>query len=1018
MSLIKFITKRKILVGLMAVLVLIVGSFGMLKLDKELMPALNFDGAYVEVLAGTQPAIEVERNVTGPLEKEILSIDGIESVNTTTTIGRSSAQVTFERGRGDELFKELESVVNSVTSRISGINVVYTGRYGTNQSYEFYMDISGDDMKQMTDFAINVLEPRLEALHEVRDVSLIGIQKHEITIELDREKLKEKGLNVNQVIGSIQQENSEATLGKLNEEKESPSIRWNSMLGNIEDIKSVNIPTEKGFINLEEIAQVSLKPVESSSFVWKSGTKDFIFVQIGRVANVTQIEMADAIRNEIQNIRDEGINKELQLNEIVAESDYVEDSINGVTDNIMIGAVIAIIIMLLFLRNARATFIVGLAIPTSILLTFAAMWAFNYSINILTLIGLGLGVGMMVDSSIVILESIYHKKEQGLANFEAVIEGVKEVATAVIASMLTTIVVFLPIGLIGGEIGQFMIILSAVVAITLISSVIVSFTIIPSLSEGFLKLRKRKVVRKEGGFLQRYSNLVSWAIKKKRNSLAVIAVFFLMFGASLFLVTKIPMAIMPDVYNRYAEIAIDLETGVSLEEKEETVQIVNSTLQSIQDIDTAYIIDNGGILYAIINMTKDNDITREQKEINEEILSSLRDLIGSYPISSVYSAMSSGGGNPVQVIIKGESFEELNRISEEFIDQLKEIDGIVGVTNSIQRTSREEVVELKSNEIKEAGLLTIQVKQFIEQAFLKMPLGEVTINEEKLPIIVKWNDEIMDKKALLDLKIQTINGEKELSNFLELRSTNNPNQINHSDGERIVSISADIEERDLGAINRDVQSLIDEFKLPIGYSLSVGGDLEQQQELIQEMILVLLIAIFLVYLVMAVQFNSLVHPIIVMSVIPMTIIGVILGLFITQQELTMLSGMGIVMLIGIVLNNAILLIDRTNQLRITGLSVQEALIEAGKDRIRPIFMTTLTTVGGMLPLALASGAAGNYQAPMAIVIISGLLFATLITLLLIPSVYRLFTALSVGIGRLVRKTKRRGINKQEKGHLS
>ena len=1018
MSLIKFITKRKILVGLMAVLVLIVGSFGMLKLDKELMPALNFDGAYVEVLAGTQPAIEVERNVTGPLEKEILSIDGIESVNTTTTIGRSSAQVTFERGRGDELFKELESVVNSVTSRISGINVVYTGRYGTNQSYEFYMDISGDDMKQMTDFAINVLEPRLEALHEVRDVSLIGIQKHEITIELDREKLKEKGLNVNQVIGSIQQENSEATLGKLNEEKESPSIRWNSMLGNIEDIKSINIPTEKGFINLEEIAQVSLKPVESSSFVWKSGTKDFIFVQIGRVANVTQIEMADAIRNEIQNIRDEGINKELQLNEIVAESDYVEDSINGVTDNIMIGAVVAIIIMLLFLRNARATFIVGLAIPTSILLTFAAMWAFNYSINILTLIGLGLGVGMMVDSSIVILESIYHKKEQGLANFEAVIEGVKEVATAVIASMLTTIVVFLPIGLIGGEIGQFMIILSAVVAITLISSVIVSFTIIPSLSEGFLKLRKRKVVRKEGDFLQRYSNLVSWAIKKKRNSLAVIAVFFLMFGASLFLVTKIPMAIMPDVYNRYAEIAIDLETGVSLEEKEETVQIVNSTLQSIQDIDTAYIIDNGGILYAIINMTKDNDITREQKEINEEILSSLRDLIGSYPISSVYSAMSSGGGNPVQVIIKGESFEELNRISEEFIDQLKEIDGIVGVTNSIQRTSREEVVKLKSNEIKEAGLLTIQVKQFIEQAFLKMPLGEVTINEEKLPIIVKWNDEIMDKKALLDLKIQTINGEKELSNFLELRSTNNPNQINHSDGERIVSISADIEERDLGAINRDVQSLIDEFKLPIGYSLSVGGDLEQQQELIQEMILVLLIAIFLVYLVMAVQFNSLVHPIIVMSVIPMTIIGVILGLFITQQELTMLSGMGIVMLIGIVLNNAILLIDRTNQLRITGLSVQEALIEAGKDRIRPIFMTTLTTVGGMLPLALASGAAGNYQAPMAIVIISGLLFATLITLLLIPSVYRLFTALSVGIGRLVRKTKRRGINKQEKGHLS
>ena len=1007
MSLIKFITKRKILVGLMAVLVLMIGSFGMLKLDKELMPSLDFDGAYVEVNAGSQPTIEVERNITNPLEKRILSIDGVESVNTTTTIGRSSFQVTFERGRGDELFKEMESTVNSVTSNISSINGVYTGRYGTNQSYEFFMDISGEEMEKMTDFAINILEPRLEGLKEVRDVSLTGIEKNEITIEFNREKINENGLNIIQVIGIIQQENSEATLGKLSEEKDSPSIRWNSQLGNVDDIKNITIPTQKGYINLAEIAEISIKSVENSSFVWKNGTKDFIFVQVGRVSNATQIEMADEVRKEIQNIRDEGLIKEIQLNEIVAQADYVEDSINGVTDNIMIGAVIAVIIMLLFLRNARATFIVGLAIPTSILLTFATMWAFDYSINILTLIGLGLGVGMMVDSSIVILESIYRKKEQGLLNFDAVIEGTKEVATAVIASMLTTIVVFLPIGLVGGEIGQFMIILSAVVAITLISSVIISFTIIPSLSEGFLKVRKSKAVRKEGVFISRYSNLVSWTVRKKRNSLVVIVIFFLMFGASLFLVNKIPMAIMPDVYNRYAEIAIDLETGVSLGEKEETILKINETLQSIQDVDTAYIIDNGSILYAIINMTKNNNVTREQKDINEEIHSSLRELSESYPINSVNSTMSSGGGNPIQVNIKGESFEELNTISENFIDKLKDIEGIVGVTNSIQRTSVEEVVEIKLKEINDAGLSTTQVKQFIEQSFLHMPIGEVIVNGEKLPIKVKWDDDIGNKKALLDLNIPTIKGEKKLADFIELRSINNPNQINHSDGERVVSISADIEGRDLGAINRDIQGLIEDYEVPIGYSVSVGGELEQQQELIQEMLLVIFIAIFLVYLVMAVQFNNLAHPIIVMSVIPMTIIGVILGLFITQQELTMMSGMGIVMLVGIVLNNAILLIDRTNQLRIEGFPVQEGLIEAGKNRIRPIFMTTLTTVGGMLPLALASGAAGNYQAPMAIVIISGLLFATLITLLLIPAVYRLFTAVGIGFSKLGKRKGRR-----------
>lgn len=237
-----------------------------------------------------------------------------------------------------------------------------------------------------------------------------------------------------------------------------------------------------------------------------------------------------------------------------------------------------------------------------------------------------------------------------------------------------------------------------------------------------------------------------------------------------------------------------------------------------------------------------------------------------------------------------------------------------------------------------------------------------------------------------------------------------PNEITHDDGERLITISANIEDRDLGSINRDIQELIEDFDSPTGYTVAVAGDLEEQQQLIQEMVMILGIAIFLVYFVMAVQFNSLTHPIVVMSVIPMTVVGVILGLLVTQRELSIMSGMGVVMLIGIVLNNAILLIDRTNQLRKEGYSVTDALVEAGKNRVRPIFMTTLTTVGGMLPLALASGTSGNYQAPMATVIISGLLFATLITLLLIPTMYRLFDAAGNGMKR-IGKGKRKVHNK-------
>ena len=1007
MKLLKFIVQRKILISLMVVLVLLIGSFAVLKLDKELLPSIEMDGAYVEISAGEMPAIEVERSITTPLEKKILGIEGVEDIETTSSIGRSSFQLTFERGRGEEIFKEVESIVNSTTADLSGVKEVVAGQYGTSQSYEFFMDVSGKDMEKMTSFAKEVLEPRLEALPEVRDVSLSGIVEQEVSITLNREEIMQKeGLDAQQVIGAIQQANMEATVGQLSEENNSPSLRWNTKLESVEDVKNLKIATQSGFIKLAEIADVSMKPVESTSFVWKNGTKDFVFIQVGRGSDATQIEMAEAVRAEIKKIRDEGLVSGFELNEMVAQADYVKESIDGVTSNILIGGAIAIAVLLLFLKNIRATLIVGLSIPTSVLLTFAAMWMFGYSFNILTLIGLGLGIGMMVDSSIVILESIYRKKESGVSNFDAVIEGTKEVAAAVIASMLTTIVVFVPIGLLGGEMGTFMIMLSAVVAITLISSVIVAFTLIPSLSEKFMKLKKQEKVKKDGPLLRSYSNIVSWIIKKKRHSFAVIGLFFLMFAGSLLLVTKIPMTIMPDMMNRYAEIMVTLETGLTVEDKEEIVTEINRSLEAVTDVETNYVMDNGGMMYTIINMTKGDDITKEQKEVNDEIFKVLRDLEERLPIKSVQPAMSAGGGYPVQVNISGDDFGELQSIADGFISELKEIDGIVGVENSIERTSVEQVVQLKESEIEKAGLSQLQIKQFIEQAFLQMPLGEVKVDEENVPLTVKWDEKTATNSALLDLKIPTPAGEKKLSTFISLSSEENPNQITHRDGERYVSISADIEGKDLGAINREVQKLMENYDVPAGYSISPAGDLEAQQELVQEMILILAISIFLVYFVMAVQFNHFGHPLIVMSVIPMTIVGVILGLFLTQRELSVMSGMGIIMLIGIVLNNAILLIDRTNQLRKEGYTVQEALVEAGKNRIRPILMTTLTTVGGMLPLALATGGAGNYQAPMATAIIAGLSFATLITLLLIPAVYRIFTRSTVKRSWLSRKAKK------------
>ncbi|WOV84307.1 efflux RND transporter permease subunit [Sporosarcina jeotgali] len=991
MRILEYIVRKKVLVSLLSVLIIALGGAAVLQLDKEIMPSIGMDGAFVNIDAGELSAIDVERTITSPLEQKIQVIEGIQEVQSKTHRGESSLQITFERGRGEELSKKVHQAVTELKAAQPEIKDVYSSQYGVNQGYEFYMDITGGDMEMMPDFAKDVLKPRLEGLREVADVNLSGLPESEVAVQFKRDELIKHELDISQVTSIIAEANSEATLGELTSDYDNATVRWNTKLESVASLKQLEIPTIAGTIRLDDIAAVSLVPLEGSSFVWKNGTQDLVFVQISRASNVNQIDMAKAIRAEVEKIREEGFIDGFTLNEMVAQADFVKESIDGITVNILIGSIVAVAILLVFLRNIRATLIIGVSIPTSVLLTFLTVYLLGYSLNVLTLIGLGLGIGMMVDSSIVILESIYRQRELGLGNLESVLTGTKEVAGAVFASMLTTIVVFLPIGFIGGDLGRLMIILSIVIAITLISSVIVAFTVIPTLSEKFLRFKKKDPVAKEGFITKGYSAAVSWIVRKKKRSVLIIGLFSALFVGSLFLVPIIPMTVMPDIFNRYTEVVIELESGIHEKDKAEVMTAVNERLESIQDVESNYLLDTDGLLIGIINMTKGDDIHKNQKEVNEEILKRLRELVPSTPITSVQSAMDGLAGSPVQVIIKGDDFDTLQTLSDKFKQKLDAVDGIVGITDTMQHATPEQVIVLKEKAIQDAGLSALHVKQFLEQTFFNAPIGQITIADQAVPIIASWDAKTTTADALLNLRIPTTDGEKKLFSFIDLKTVQTPNEIMHKDGDRYITVSADIEKRDLGAIHRDVQRVLKDFNTPNGYTVGVAGDIEQQQELMMEMIVVLAIALFLVYFVMAVQFNHLGHPFIVMSIIPMAIIGVIIGLVVTQRELNLLSGMGIIMLIGIVLNNAILLIDRTNQLRTEGQSVDEALVAAGKQRIRPIQMTTLTTVGGMLPLALASGVSGNYQAPLATVLIFGLLFSTIITLLLIPAVYRVFT---------------------------
>ncbi|GIP63115.1 acriflavin resistance protein [Virgibacillus pantothenticus] len=990
MKLLKYIIKRKVFISLLVILIIFLGSYAFLNLDRELTPVVDLNGASIEVDAGDLTVADVESNITTPLEQELQKIDGVNKIESTTYLGGSSIQASFEDGYDKDLGRELETVVQSFKNNSSVIKKVDVSRNGSGTKYGFILDISGGDMSEMSEFASSVLKPRLEQLPEVQDVKFSGIKDYNIDIAFEREKLLEQGVEVTQVVDIIRQVNSESTVGKLSNE-DAPSLRWNTKLNNVDDMKNIQIPSQSGNIVLDDIAEVSINAQDNTSNVWKNGKKDFILVQIGGAPEITQIELAEAVRHTLDEIHDDDLVNGFSMNEIVAHGDFVNDSMNSVTKNMVIGGVIAVLVLLLFLRNFHAIVIIGVSIPTSILLTIVSMWLGGYSLNMLTLVGLGLGIGMMVDSSIVVLESIYKKKEQGFSSYEAVVQGTSEVSNAIIASVLTTIAVFLPIGLIGGDTGKFMIIFSVVVAITLISSVIIAFTLIPVLAEKFMKIRKKKEKVKDKGLLGLYHKMLAWIIAKKVRSFLIIVLFLFLFGFSLFLVPKIPMNIMPDVFHRYTEIGVELESGTTDDEKQAIAKSIHKKLKLIKDIKANYVIDQGNVFISVIKMTSGDEIHYNQKEVTDKILRELRSLQESHSIRSVHRALSGSSGYPVQINIRGEDFDKLQTIAIDMVNKTETIDGIVEASHSMEATTNMQEILLREDELENHGITKLEMKSWLEQSLLGDIIGEIDGEYgRKIPMRVSWDDFKGTKESLLNLDVPALS-DKKLSAFMELKEVNVPKEIYHINGERSISIFADIDGRDLGAVNRDVQNMVDNYKLDSGYSVSLGGELEEQQELMKDTIFVLVISIFLVYLVMAVQFNHFGQPLIVMSTIPVTIIGVILGMFMTQMELNIMSAMGLIMLVGIVLNNAILLIHRTNQLLIAGHSLHASIINASQDRIRPIFMTTLTTVGGMIPLAMASGMSADYQAPLATVIISGLLFSTLITLVLIPAIYRLFS---------------------------
>ncbi|WP_018924024.1 efflux RND transporter permease subunit [Salsuginibacillus kocurii] len=991
MAWLRLLLQRKLIVGLFIVLVLFVGRFGLTEMDVEIMPDIDLDMAIISVPTSDLSVLDVEEQVTDPIEDRLASIDGIDDYSSDTSAGNVSFNVMLEEDGSDESFRDLEVAMTDM-EQLPAVQDISTFRFGTSGA-ELFLEVYGGDTNEMSRFTEEVAVPRLSALAEVGTIDVSGVQEQEVAVSIDQEELADNGLSLPDVQQAIQDHNQNATLGSLAADDGDERVRWDTSLDSAEALEDVTLQTPDGLVALQDVADIEMTPAENGSAAWKNGSSDVISLQIESASDVGEIELTETVRAEMEQIHEEDYVSGFAFEELISTADFIQDSIDSIQQNVVIGGLLALMVLFLFTLKFRPTMIIGVSIPLSIMLTFSSMWFLGYSINMLTLIALGLGIGMMVDSAIVIFESIYRKVQQGIEITTAVIQGTKEVATAVIAAMLTTVVVLLPLAIMSGDIGEFIMTLAMVVILTLASSLLVSFTVIPVLSSKLLKNAAQKAKPRPDGWLKRgYGHMIGWVTAKKLRSIGVLVGFLALFIGSLFLIDRIPMSAMPDVYDRETELVVMLESSADDEAKEAIAMDVNEHLQDVPDVtDNTVTMFEDEMMWLLINMTDEEDATMEQSEINAEILTSLEPLEDDHPVESVMAATGGdmGGESGLTLNVYGEEYDEMAASAERLEDELAALDGVININHDFANMTTENQLVLHDDELTDYSLTAADVRSQIGAVFMRDEIEQLSVGtNQEVPVFLEFSHEVDDMEALLDYELNTAAGSIPLSDIASLEEQEMPVKISRENGERIASVTADLDGQDLGTVNRELQDVAEEVTASTDTTVQVGGALEQQQEAMTEILFVLGIAVLLVYIVMAVQFNSFIHPLVVVSILPLTFVGVILGLLITQMELNMIAAMGVVMLVGIVLNNAILLIDRLNKLRtVGGMPRTEAIMQAGKDRMRPIFLTTFTTIAGMLPLALAVGGVSDFQAPMATVVISGLLFATLITLIVIPVVY-------------------------------
>ncbi len=1012
-----FSIRRPVFTVMLTLAIVAIGLVAVMRLPIDLMPEITFPTLNIMTSYGNTGPEEIEQIITRPIEEAMSAVPGVEEVYSVSSEGSSSVRVMFDWG------VDLDAAADDVRERLDRV----IGRLPDDVDRPMLRKFDPAMMPILLVGALSNLDPiqtrriideqilyRLERVPGVASVDVWGGHEREVQVNLDVDKIKALGLPLDLIISGIREGNVDLPAGVIERGNYEILVRIPGVFTRLDEIRDTVVAVRGGVpVRLKEIAEIIDTHRKITRVVRVNGipgTRLAIYKQSGK----NTVQVAAGVLRELERIRED--RPQIQLIPVRDSSEYIKRAMGNVSTTALYGGLLAVLVLFVFLGSIRSTLVIATAIPVSIIATFALIYFNGFTLNIMTLGGLALGIGMLVDNAIVVLENIVRLRDGGAPPLQAALDGAHEVGAAVIASTMTTLAVFMPMVFVRGISGIMFKQLAFVVSFSLICSLVVALTLVPMLSSRFLgapqpprskleKWKKRAVAsfqafftRLEGG----YKRLLHWALDHRPKVLGAVALLLL---GSIALVGLVGSEFMPTTDEGEVRLSVEMEVGTRLavldEKFREIAAIVRRQVPEMVSLEESF--GGGGWRSGSHtgNLTIKLVPRGQRSRSSEEVAMGLRRHLQGIPGTVIraragggFFLMRGGGGEErVQVEVRGFDLEKSDALGQQVKKVVEGVRGVSDVRLSRDLGKPEELLVIDRHAAADMKLSVSRIGGTLETVLSGTQASTFRESGKEYRILVKVKDaEQMTIDDILDLTLTNSDGQPvSLRNVVSVKARSGPQRIERRDRERVLTISGDIEGRDLGSVLADIRSGLRRVPVPREFAVTFTGDYEEQQKAFRELLISIILALMLVYMIMAMQFESVRDPFIVMFSVPLAIIGVIWMLLITGTTFNMQSYIGCIMLGGIVVNNAILLVDHTNLLRRRDkLGVREAIEEAGRRRLRPILMTASTTILAMLPLAIGISEGSEAQAPMARAVVGGLLSSALITLLVIPVVYSLF----------------------------